>query len=98
MTTSFLSPTFIIGELRIGSVEGASCINLGNNYPTAFQSHKKHNQGFGNVEGNQNKLSGTKAILDDADVLDMWNDRSESVPGWIRDAVEKRMKSTVDRS
>ncbi|WP_248924617.1 hypothetical protein [Paenibacillus hamazuiensis] len=71
MGNSLLSPTFVIGYIQIGSVEGASCINLGNNYPSGFQSHKKQNQGFGTVHGDGNSLREIRSVLEDNDVLDV---------------------------
>lgn len=73
MTASFMSPYFVIGSIRIGSIEGASCLNMGNNFPSEFTSHKKHNQGFGTVSGEGNTLRGIRALLDDADFIDMFN-------------------------
>lgn len=70
MAASLFSPNFVIGRIEIGSVEGASCVNMGNNFPSNFQSSKKHNQGFGDVSGNNNHLSGTKSTLDDSDFLE----------------------------
>jgi hypothetical protein len=64
MTSSVLSPTFIIGSIRIGSVEGASCVNLGNNWPTEFTSSSQTQQGFGEISGDGNELSRFHALLD----------------------------------
>ncbi|WP_202916123.1 hypothetical protein [Paenibacillus mesophilus] len=86
MGASLFSPNFVIGRIEIGSVEGASCINLGNNFPSNFQSSKKHNQGFGDVSGNNNRLSGTHSTLDDADFLEwMSGDAAKDIPEPIRD-------------
>lgn len=79
---AFMSPTFVIGYIHIGSVEGASCINLGNNYPSGFQSHKKQNQGFGTVHGNENSLREIRSVLDDSDLMDvLQNSGPESAAG-----------------
>lgn len=88
MSGSLFSPTFIIGHIRIGTVEGASCVNLGNNWPTDFTSHKKHNQGFGSVDGDNNRIQGIRAYLDDADLLDMFNQAEGAAPGekWKEDS------------
>lgn len=88
MASSLLSPTFIIGHIRIGSVEGASCVNLGNNWPTNFESHKKHNQGFGTVHGNNNKVSGIRSLLNDSDFLDMFNETGQEIPDWLKETLE----------
>lgn len=87
MGSSFLSPTFVIGYIRIGSVEGASCVNLGNNSPSGFQSHKKHNQGFGNVGGDHNQIRGLRSTLEDNDMLDMQNGLEEEIPAWVRQSI-----------
>ncbi|MCF8563746.1 hypothetical protein LLE49_03205 [Alicyclobacillus tolerans] len=68
---NFLSPTFVIGTIKIDQVEGASCVNMGNNWPTNFRSYKKHNQGFGTVKGNHNVLKGARSLLNDPDTYDM---------------------------
>jgi len=63
MPGGWLSPTFVIGQIKIGSIEGASCFNLGNNLPSGFTSRKVHNQGFGSVEGSENRLSGLRTLV-----------------------------------
>lgn len=83
---AFLSPTFIIGQIRIGTVEGASCINLGNNRPTHFRSDKKHIQGFGTVTGDQNKIEGARTALNDADFIDMMN-VADQIPDWLKQVI-----------
>jgi hypothetical protein len=86
MGASLFSPNFVIGRIEIGSVEGASCINLGNNFPSNFHSSKKHNQGFGEVSGDNNRLSGTQSTLDDSDFLEwMSGDAAKDIPEPIRD-------------
>lgn len=88
MTSPLFSPTFIIGSIRIGSVEGASCVNMGNNYPTNFQNYKKHNQGFGNVGGDNNQITGTRAFLDDSDMVDRLGGGPEpEVPEWVQELI-----------
>jgi hypothetical protein len=80
-----LSPTFIIGNIRIGTVEGASCINLGNNLPVGFQSFKKQNQGFGSISGDNNDISELCSVLKDTNMVDMLNQSgSDEVPGWVK--------------
>lgn len=77
-----LSPVFAIGTIHIGHVEGASCVNLGNNWPTNFRSYKKHNQGFGNVHGDNNVLGGLRSLLNDPDTYDMMSTANTNVPEW----------------
>ncbi|TXK82541.1 hypothetical protein [Paenibacillus sp. N3.4] len=82
--SSFMSPSFIIGSIRIGSVESASCINMGNNWPTDFQSNQKTVQGFGAVEGDNNQLVGTRSVLNDSDFIDMLNVGDNETPEWLQ--------------
>jgi len=85
--SSFMSPNFFIGSIRIGSVESASCINMGNNWPTAFESNQKTVQGFGSVAGDNNQLTGTRAFLNDADFLDMLNLSDFEIPDWLQQLI-----------
>lgn len=82
--SSFLSPQFVIGSIRIGSVENAACINMGNNWPNGFESHQKLTQGFGSVSGDRNVVSGIRALLHDSDFLDMLNISDSEVPDWLQ--------------
>jgi hypothetical protein len=63
MTSPILSPTFHIGTIKIGSIEGASCFSIGNNFIEDFKSSKKHNQGLGNIHGDRNNFAHTSASL-----------------------------------
>lgn len=85
--SSFLSPQFVIGSIRIGSVENASCINMGNNWPTSFESHQKLTQGFGSVSGDRNLVNGVRSLLNDADFLDMLNLTDAEMPEWLRSII-----------
>ncbi|WP_276354375.1 hypothetical protein [Cohnella caldifontis] len=88
--SSFLSPQFVIGSIRIGSVENASCINMGNNWPTAFESHQKLTQGFGSVSGDRNLVAGIRSLLNDSDFLDMLNVADGELPAWLRETLAER--------
>lgn len=85
--SSFMSPNFFIGSIRIGSVESASCINMGNNWPTSFESNQKTVQGFGSVEGDNNQLVGTRSFLNDSDFLDMLNLADQDAPEWLQQII-----------
>lgn len=63
MASPILSPTFHIGTIKIGSIEGASCFSIGNNFIEDFKSNKKHYQGLGNIHGDSNNLSHSTASL-----------------------------------
>ncbi|MFD0697860.1 hypothetical protein ACFQZT_27685 [Paenibacillus sp. GCM10027628] len=91
--SSFMSPTFIIGSIRIGSVESASCINMGNNWPTDFVSNQKTVQGFGSVAGDHNQLVGTRSMLNDSDFLDMLNVNDNDTPEWIQQMIMNHAQS-----
>ncbi|MBC8079955.1 MAG: hypothetical protein H7X86_06395 [Gorillibacterium sp.] len=86
MAGSFLSPTFIIGNIRIGSVEGSSCVNLGNNLPIGFTSRKTHNQGFGSVHGDENRFSGARSFLHETSLPDELDhpQLDYDIPEWIK--------------
>ena len=80
-----LSPVFFIGNIRIGSVGGASCVNLGNNLPTGFQSFMKQNQGFGSISGDNNDISELCSVLKDTNMIDMLNQsESNETPDWVK--------------
>ncbi|UCZ53974.1 hypothetical protein LGQ02_04100 [Bacillus shivajii] len=90
---TFLSPNFFIGNIRIGTIEGASCLNMGNNYPANFQSHKKHNQGFGSISGDHNSLEGLRSILSDPDVIDvLTNSNTDELPAVVQEMLEHQME------
>lgn len=80
-----MSPVFFIGNIRIGTVGGASCINLGNNLPVGFQSFMKQNQGFGSITGDSNDISELCSVLKDTNMVDMLNKAdADEIPGWVR--------------
>ncbi|UAL48865.1 hypothetical protein [Sutcliffiella horikoshii] len=86
------SPNFFIGSIRIGVVESASCINMGNNYPSQFQSHKKHNQGVGNISGDENDIHGTKSQVSDSSFIDMFeqSDDTQELPQWLQNVIKEK--------
>jgi hypothetical protein len=67
------SPSFFIGTISIGTVEGASCVNLGNNLPSGFVNYKKQNQGFGSISGNNNDIHDILATIEEEDIKDTFN-------------------------
>ncbi|MBP2243217.1 hypothetical protein J2Z40_003805 [Cytobacillus eiseniae] len=91
---TLLSPNFFIGTIRIGTVEGASCVNFGNNAPSGFESYKKHSQGFGSISGDGNTIEGLRSLLNDAAVMDLLVHKDESaLPAWIQELIEEKMKA-----
>ena len=88
------SPTFYIGNIRIGTVEGASSVNIGHNTNAGFKSEKKHNQGFGSVSGDNNEFKDSRTMLDDADALDMFNGgTNDSIPDWLKEKIFDSMQN-----
>ncbi|CEG25712.1 hypothetical protein [Bacillus sp. B-jedd] len=67
------SPAFFIGKINIGTVEGSSCVNLGNNLPSGFTSYKKHSQGFGTVSGDHADIHDLFALLEEKDSNDAFH-------------------------
>lgn len=67
------SPSFFIGSISIGTVEGASCVNLGNNLPSGFVNYKKQNQGFGSISGDNNDIHEILATLDENAISDSFH-------------------------
>ncbi|MDR6997630.1 hypothetical protein [Neobacillus niacini] len=63
MSAPILSPTFHIGTIKIGTIEGASCFSIGNNFIEDFKNSKKHNQGLGNIHGDGNTFDHTGSSL-----------------------------------
>lgn len=86
--STWLSPNFYIGHIRISSIEGASCFNMGNNWPSQFESFSKRTQGFGDIVGDGNMIKETRSEVDDADLLDMLNlSDNEDIPDWVKDLI-----------
>ncbi len=97
--TSF-SPKFVIGNIRIGTIEGASCVNMGNNFPSNFQSVKKHNQGFGSISGDHNDVQGLRSILSDSNIIDMLTKTpvGEDIPDWVQELIRSRLANREEES
>ncbi|MGV3489055.1 MAG: hypothetical protein ACO1OC_10775 [Tuberibacillus sp.] len=96
---SFLSPNFLIGELRIGTISDASCLNMGNNWPSQFESHKKVNQGFGSITGDNNAIDNIRALLNDPDFIDMLNpSENAELPDWMKKLLINESEAYPDKS
>jgi hypothetical protein len=67
------SPSFFIGSISIGTVEGASCVNLGNNLPSGFVNYKKQNQGFGSISGDNNDIHDILATIEEEAITDTFH-------------------------
>ena len=65
---------FTIRDIHIGTIENASAVNFGNSFPAHFKSIKKHNQGFGNITGDENDIHDIRSILEEKDVVDVFHD------------------------
>ncbi|MCQ6280776.1 hypothetical protein JN080_16285 [Bacillus sp. EB600] len=57
----------------MGTVEGASCVNLGNNLPSGFVNYKKQNQGFGSISGDHNDIREILATIDENGISDSFH-------------------------
>lgn len=91
------SPTFYIGTIHIESIEGASCLNMGNNLPVGFRSYKKENQGFGSISGNNNTISGLRSLLKDSNVIDILDQsEEEDIPEWVRKLIEEKFENNEE--
>lgn len=89
---NLLSPAFIIGSISIGQIEGASCLNMGNNWISDFRSYKKQNQGFGSVRGDNAVVRGTRSLLNDPDTFDMLSLQDDQLPAWIGQLIRHEEK------
>ncbi|MGE5631615.1 MAG: hypothetical protein ACM3TR_11035 [Caulobacteraceae bacterium] len=92
------SPIFFIGSIRIGIIEGASCVNFGNNLPIGFQSYKKQNQGFGSINGDNNEISKLFSALKDSNTIDMLNQPdSEDPPDWVKKMIASKQQDMKEK-
>lgn len=95
--SGLLSSVFVLGSIVVNQMEGASCFNVGNNFPTNFQSYKKHNQGFGTVHGSHNSIPNLRSFLNDPDVLDSVSFAPDGqMPEWVRNLIEQSELPPVD--
>ncbi|HEU4963940.1 MAG TPA: hypothetical protein VFV52_08815, partial [Bacilli bacterium] len=74
----------------------ASAVNLGNSLQVDFKNNKKHNQGFGTVDGDHNKVDGLRSVLHDPDVIDMLNLDNSEIPDWMRDLLAGAMRKMAE--
>lgn len=88
------SPTFLLGTIRIGVMEGASSVNMGNNWLSNFESTKKHNQGLGSFHGDQNQIHDLYSLLQDSDLIDTFTQSdSQEIPDWLQKIITERIQS-----
>lgn len=88
-----LSPTFYIGTIHIETIEGASCLNMGNNLPIGFQSYKNQNQGFGSISGNNNTIQDLRSMLRDYSKTDIEGQNGqEDIPDWVKELIKEKME------
>lgn len=88
-----LESTFSIGDIHIGTIEDASAVNFGNNFPTNFRSHKKVSQGFGNILGNQNDIHDILSSLEEKDISEVYNENQDGKPPeWLATMIEEQKK------
>lgn len=87
---AFMSPQFVIGSIRIGTVQNASSVNMGNNWQTAFEGHQKWTQGFGSVSGDRNVVADIRSLLNDSDLLDTLHLTGAELPEWLQSIMTDR--------
>lgn len=87
---------FTINAINIHTVEGASCVNIGNNFPTGFQSYKKHTQGFGAISGDNNKIDGLKSLVNDGSLIDSFSGSTLEDNKWIKELMASKMQEVLD--
>lgn len=78
------SPTFVIGTIHIGQIEGASCLNLGNNWVSDFSSYQRVNQGFGTVHGDHALIRANRSLVHDPDTIDLPETSDPDWRNWLR--------------
>lgn len=85
--------TFRINDIHIGTVEDASVVNFGNNFPTNFRSMKKHNQGFGNIVGNENDVHDILSFMEEKDVVEVFNEHQDPKQAeWLETILKQQVK------
>jgi hypothetical protein len=89
------STEFTIGDIHIGTIEDASAVNFGNNFPTNFRSNKKHNQGLGNIVGNNNDIHDLKSFMKEKNAGEVYNENQEDQPPDWLDKLEKEEEEEV---
>lgn len=99
MIVNRFSPSFFIGTISIGTVEGASCVNLGNNLPSGFVNYKKQNQGFGSISGDHTDIHDILATLEEKDIKDVFHydpEEDQAVPQHIAQLAEAMVDSDLE--
>ncbi|CAG7600998.1 hypothetical protein PAESOLCIP111_00445 [Paenibacillus solanacearum] len=86
-----LQSVFTFRDIHVGAVEDASAVNFGNNFPTNFKSVKKHNQGFGNILGNNNDIHHIESLLEEKDVVEIWHESQQPAK---EDAIGKLLEDS----
>ncbi|MRH44498.1 hypothetical protein GH741_17780 [Aquibacillus halophilus] len=87
--SSPFSPVFHFKEFKVGTLENASTINFGNNYPTNFKGYKKHNQGLGTIDGNNNDIHDLKSHMNLKYLMDMILEDKDNLPDWVLDLIDE---------
>ena len=92
-----LSSSFRIGDIHIGTVEGASAVNFGNNFPSNFKNSSKLNQGFGNILGNGNDIHDIFSHQDERDTIKVFSEGPDQPqPEWLKSLKEEQNDDTDD--
>ncbi|MCA1319168.1 hypothetical protein LC085_04515 [Bacillus tianshenii] len=67
---------------------------MGNNYPAQFQSNKKHNQGIGNISGDEHDIHENKSMVSDSSFIDMLHQlENQELPQWLQDVIKEKQNA-----
>ncbi|MTH54639.1 hypothetical protein GKZ89_14640 [Bacillus mangrovi] len=85
------SSSFAIGDIHIGTIEDASAVNFGNNFPAHFSSSKKHNQGFGNILGDSNDIRDILSHQEENDAVELFSEQPDNpeLLKWLKEKDEE---------
>ncbi|WP_456276111.1 hypothetical protein [Bacillus sp. AK128] len=86
------SPIFHIKEFKVGNLENASTINIGNNYPSNFKGFKRHSQGLGNIDGDHNDIHDLKSHLNLRYLMDTLMENQDELPEWVKELLNEQEK------
>ncbi|TCP53381.1 spore germination protein GerPA/GerPF [Tumebacillus sp. BK434] len=56
--------------IKVNNVENASALNVGQNLLNDWKNNSKYNQGFGNLNGDENVQKRLRSRVDDPDFID----------------------------
>ncbi len=66
------------GKLEIGTINDQSAVHYGRNVIVGVHSHRKENEAFGELSGQNNMLGRGRFAVRDPDTMDIWLTRSKA--------------------